>query len=95
MTIPDKLRFIRNTACFIVAAEAALVAYCQSQGSLDIRFYTTREQQYQAQLHKAEAEVARYAVSGGQYEDDTQLAQADKAQPSVWDALATKHHHGR
>jgi hypothetical protein len=88
-TFRDKLRFIRNTACMIIAAEAALVSYGTYQGNLDIRIYTTKEQQYQAQLQRAEAEVARYAFSAG---EDTEIAQAG---PSVWDAVAPKHHHGK
>jgi hypothetical protein len=90
-TIREKLKFIRNTACVIIAAEAALVSYGEYQGSLDIRVYGTKEQAYQAQLHRAEAEVARYAFSGGQ-DEEVQTAQAEPVY-SVFDA--PKHHHGK
>ena len=77
-----------NTACCLIGAQAALVAYGEYQGYLDVRFYGTAEQAYAARIHRAEAEVARYAFSGG--EGDVETAQA---QPTVWDAL--KPHHGK
>ena len=89
-TLRDKLRFIFNIALVTTMSIAAILAYGEYQGFLDIRFYSTKELQYQARLHRAQAEIARYAVSGG--EGDVQIAQEEPAptQPTVWDALKHK-----
>jgi hypothetical protein len=88
-TFRDKLRFVRNTACCLIAAQGALLGYGEYQGYLDVRFYGTAELAYQARLHRAEAEVARYAFSGGEGEVETA-----QAEPTVWAALdhPTKKH---
>lgn len=87
----DKINFFINSVLVTTCAYAAIVAYGQYQGYLDIRFYSTQEQAYQAKIRKAEAMLAREAIPHEDVADESRYAEA-----SVWSAVDhPRHHSGR
>ena len=79
----DTIRSHLKTALVTTCAIAALAAYGQHKGILDIRIYSSSEQAYQARIHHAEALLAREAIP--HEEVPAEVAQEHEyAEASVW-----------